>query len=69
VAEKAISAEAIESNAKRGSNWAQSTKLGSAPRTDCQTKIKNPADFLNYKALPQNRSGHTGMMIFEEQKG
>ena len=35
---------------------------------DYQTKIKNPVDFLNYRGLHQDRSGHTGMMLSEEQE-
>ena len=31
-----------------------------------QTRIKNPAQFLNYRALHQQQSGHTGMMLSEE---
>jgi DNA-directed RNA polymerase subunit M/transcription elongation factor TFIIS len=36
--------------------------------TECgyQTKIRNPADFLNYRALHQDKYGHTGMMLSEE---
>jgi hypothetical protein len=34
---------------------------------DYKTKIKNPSDFLNYRALHYDKSGHTGMMLSEEK--
>jgi len=39
-------------------------KMFTAKCTECdyQTKIKNPKQFLNYRALHQQQSGHTGMM-------
>jgi hypothetical protein len=35
---------------------------------DYQTRIKNPTQFFNYRALHEQQTGHTGMVFSQEGK-